>query len=76
MCSLRFLTVNCFVQEIIPRLEAAEFVHKYSWFITRFNQKDISGDWYVNPKNALLMEDIIELTEFGKLYNLLKIKCK
>ena len=69
MFSRRFLTLNCFVQEIIPRLEAAEFVHKYSWFITRFNEKDISGDWYVDPKNALLMEDSNELTELGKIYN-------
>ena len=57
------------MQEIIARLEAAEFVYKYSWFITRFNEKDISGDWYVDPKNGLLMEDSNELTELGKLYN-------
>ena len=44
-------------------------MYKYSWFITRFNEKDISGDWYVDPKNALLMEDSNELTELGKLYN-------
>ena len=69
MFSLRLMTEKYIVQEIIPRLEAAEFVYKYSWFITRFNEKDISGYWYVDPKNALLMDASNELTELGKLYN-------
>ena len=27
-----------FLQNIVPRLEAADFVYKYSWFITRYKE--------------------------------------
>ena len=59
------------LQEIIPRLEAADFVYRYSWFITRYNEKDSDGDWYLDAKNGLLKEDSSEMTEVGRLYNTL-----
>jgi len=60
-----------FVKEIIPRLEAADFVYRYSWFITRYNEKDSDGDWYLDAKNGLLKDDSSEMTEVGRLYNTL-----
>ena len=59
------------LQEIIPRLEAADFVYRYSWFITRYNEKDSDGDWYLDAKNGLLKDDSSEMTEVGRLYNTL-----
>ena len=66
-------------QAIIPRLEAADYVYRYSWFITRYNEKNIqaanasqersSNDWYLDKVNALFVEDSTELSAVGKLYN-------
>ena len=58
-----------FVKEIVPRLEAADYVYKYSWFITRYNEKNFTGDWYLDSVNRLLEKDSSELSAVGKLYN-------
>ena len=66
-------------QAIIPRLEAADYVYRYSWFITRYNEKNIQAandsearsndDWYLDKVNALFVEDSTELSSVGKFYN-------
>ena len=56
-------------KDIIPRLEAADYIFRYSWFISRYNEKDQDGDWYVDTKNGLLKENSTELTEVGRIYN-------
>ena len=50
-------------------LEAADYVYRYSWFITRFNEKNRTGDWYVDSINSLFEKDSSELSEVGRLYN-------
>ena len=62
---------NCIpaLQEIVPRLEAADYVYKYSWFITRYNEKNATGDWYLDPVNKLLETDSSSLSKVGELYN-------
>ena len=57
------------LQEIVPRLEAADYVYKYSWFITRYNEKNATGDWYLDPVNKLLEPDSSSLSKVGELYN-------
>ena len=59
------------LQEIIPRLEAAEFVYKYSWFITRYNEKNFTGDWYLDSVNSLFQTNSEQLSNAGLLYDLL-----
>ena len=59
------------MQEIIPRLEAAEFVYRYSWFITRYNEKNFTGDWYLDSVNSLFLTDSEQLSNAGQLYDLL-----
>merc|ERR1719370_2756948 len=63
--------VETFVKAIIPRLEAAEYVYRYSWFITRYNDKYSHGwntsqastnDWYLDKVNALFEEGSTELS--------------
>lgn len=44
-------------------------MYRYSWFITRYNDKDADGDWYLDAKNGLLKDDSSEMTEVGRLYN-------
>ena len=63
-----------FVQEIIPRLEEADYIYKYSWFITRYNEDQVTlnggrDDWYLDSVNSLLVGDSQELSRVGKLYN-------
>ena len=69
--SVRLISEIYFVQEIIPRLEAAEFVYKYSWFITRYNEKNFTGDWYLDSVNSLFQADSSQLSKVGQLYDLL-----
>ena len=64
------------LQEIVPRLEEAEFVVGYSWFITRFKEnlaqqevEDQEDDWFLDPVNSLLKQDSSELSPVGILYN-------
>ena len=64
-----------FLQNIVPRLEAADFVYKYSWFITRYiedivltEHKD-EDDWYLDSVNSLFVGETQELSRVGNLYN-------
>ena len=64
------------MQEIVPRLEQADFVYRYSWFITRFKEnsaqqevEDKEKDWFLDPVNSLLKPDSSELSQVGILYN-------
>ena len=64
------------LQEIVPRLEQADFVYRYSWFITRFKEnlaqqevEDQEDDWFLDPVNSLLKQDSSELSPVGILYN-------
>ena len=41
----------------------------YSWFITRYNEKNATGDWYLDPVNKLLETDSSSLSKVGELYN-------
>jgi len=70
--------VETFVKAIIPRLEEAEYVYRYSWFITRYNDKYSHGwntskastdDWYLDKVNALFVEGSTELSSVGILYD-------
>jgi len=80
-CTRSLQEVEDFAREIIPRLEEADFVFRYSWFITRrshwdrigFNNSELnveeSGDWFLDKVNALFEEDSDELSSVGKIYN-------
>ena len=70
MCQVQDVRLSC--QGIVPRLEAAEFVHRYSWFITRGNQHGDGSDggWYLDTSD-LFIEDSPQLSAVGSLYNML-----
>ena len=42
---------------------------RYSWFITRYNEKNRTGNWYVDSINSLFKPDSSELSQLGHLYN-------
>jgi len=62
-----------FMKEIIPRLEAANYVYRYSWFITRYNENlekaQTTEGWYLDPVNSLFLKGSSELSPLGMLYN-------
>merc|ERR1719188_2323908 len=72
-CCTRDVTqVENFMKDVIPRLEAADFVYRYSWFLTRYGEleeRHSTGDWYLDKVNSLLEVDSQELTSVGRLYN-------
>jgi len=75
-CTRDEKVVTDFVKEILPRLEQADFVFRYSWFITRFKEnsgqqevEEQEDDWFLDPVNSLLRRDSAELSEVGILYN-------
>jgi len=70
--------VETFVKDIIPKLEAAEYVYRYSWFITRYSDKysvawntteEGDSEWYLDKVNALFVENSSELSSVGLLYD-------
>jgi len=70
-CTHDVKEVEEFVRGIIPRLEAADFVYRYSWFITRFSHDGGNGgNWFLDGSvNALFLPDSDQLSSVGHLYN-------
>ncbi|XP_045172208.2 uncharacterized protein LOC123534169 isoform X2 [Mercenaria mercenaria] len=57
--------VLAFMEAILPRLEAADYVFRYAWYISRL----INTNMYVKPAVSLLEADSSTLTTLGKFYN-------
>jgi len=59
-----------YIQELLPLLEHSDFIHKYSWFVSRYyEQYDDSGWFWIDPINSLLEQNTSRLTNIGKAYN-------
>ncbi|KAK7109980.1 uncharacterized protein [Littorina saxatilis] len=52
-----------YMKAVLPRLEAASYVYRYSWFATRFR-----GDGWIPREASLLEQDSSTLTELGRYY--------
>ncbi|XP_052782745.1 uncharacterized protein LOC128218991 [Mya arenaria] len=52
------------MQTLLPRLEAANYVYRYSWFSARFH-----GTAFVSNSTSLLHSDSSTLTKIGRFYN-------
>ncbi|XP_060603277.1 uncharacterized protein LOC132756272 [Ruditapes philippinarum] len=55
------------MKTLLPQLEAADYVFRYSWFSARIPQKRY--DSYVTPSASLLQPNSSELTMIGQFYN-------
>ncbi|XP_071170381.1 uncharacterized protein [Mytilus edulis] len=53
-----------FMRDLLPRLEAAPFVFRYAWFVSRW-----SGDGFVTSSASLLHQNSPTLTTLGHFYN-------
>jgi len=59
-----------FIKDLLPMLEHADFIYRYSWFITRYYESyDDSGWFWIDPVNSLLEQDHPRLSNVGKAYN-------
>ena len=61
-----------FIEEALPRLEWANFIWRYSWFLTRYydNEVDDSGSFWIDSQaNTLLNFNEPVLTSVGRAYN-------
>ena len=61
-----------FIEEFLPRLEAADFIWRYSWFVTRYydNEVDDLGSFWIDSQaNTLLDFNEPKLTAVGRAYN-------
>ena len=63
------------MEDILPKLEAADYVWKYSWYVARYADdegigKTNSTDFYLDKANSLLEVDAETpiLTKLGKFY--------
>ncbi|KAL4223214.1 hypothetical protein ACF0H5_016686 [Mactra antiquata] len=54
-----------YMRELLPRLEAAPFVFRYSWFVFRIR----SNGSFVNEAASLFKPNTSELTPLGQYYN-------
>ncbi|XP_045191141.2 uncharacterized protein LOC123547963 [Mercenaria mercenaria] len=55
------------MQTLLPKLEAANYVFRYAWFMARV--KRVFGDGFINPAAGLLRNDSSTLTRIGHFYN-------
>ena len=62
-----------FIQEFLPRLEWADFIWKYSWFLIRYYEGDTGDDtasfWIDGTINTLLDFNEPKLSAVGRAYN-------
>ena len=56
--------ILAYMQGVLPLLEAADFVYKYSWFVQRR-----VDDKFVHRETSLLEQDSPTLTTLGQFYN-------
>ncbi|XP_060605819.1 uncharacterized protein LOC132758271 [Ruditapes philippinarum] len=53
-----------YMKDMLPRLEAADYIYRYAWYRARLTK---SG--FITTAASLLKKDRSELTELGRLYN-------
>ena len=74
-----------YIEELLPLLEHSDFIHRYSWFISRYYGKerkfysfyiyqifqdyDESGWFWIDPINSLLKFNSSQLSNVGRAYN-------
>ena len=61
-----------FVEEFLPRLEHADFVHKYSWYYTRYyedHDHDLDSYFWLDSYNSLLEDSGPTLSAVGKAFD-------
>ena len=61
-----------FIEEFLPQLEAADYIWRYSWFLTRYydNPVDDSGNFWIDGRiNTLLDFSEPKLTATGSAYD-------
>ncbi|XP_052214587.1 uncharacterized protein LOC127833397 isoform X2 [Dreissena polymorpha] len=56
-----------FIKSVLPQLEAADFVYRYSWFAGRIRHYNPTG--FVRQSASLLHSDSSTLTTLGQFYN-------
>jgi hypothetical protein len=52
-----------YMKEVLPRLEAAPYVYRYSWFESR-----VSTTGWIGREVSLLEQNSSQLTELGRFY--------
>jgi len=59
-----------YMKDLLPQLENADFIYRYSWFVSRYDQDyDDSGYFWIDPINSLLEQDSSRLSRVGRVYN-------
>ena len=62
--------IIAYVEDVLPRLEAAPFIWRYSWFITRYKFDETGeGSWWLDSRNSLLDYEESRLTGVGEAYD-------
>ena len=63
--------VIAFINEFLSRLEWADFIWRYSWFVTRYYEGEVddTGSFWIDSINTLLDFNEPKLTAVGKAYN-------
>merc|ERR1712013_469839 len=61
-------TIKQYMQEVLPRLEAADYVDRYAWFASRFATQDWGPNWLLSSENSLLVPHVSQKTGLGEYY--------
>ena len=60
--------IKAYMEDVIPMLEAADYVEKYAWFASRFATHVNAEGGFLSGKNSLLELNKSKKTELGDLY--------
>jgi len=65
--------IVAFIEDLLPRLEAAPFVFRYAWWYTRYYPGPVDEEtnpWFwLDPVNSLLEDEASVLTAVGRAYD-------
>jgi len=61
-------TIQQYMKDVLPRLEAADFVDRYAWFASRFATQDWGPNWLLSSENSLLVPHVSQKSGLGSYY--------
>jgi len=63
--------IIAYIEELLPLLEHSDFIHRYSWYYTRYYDTPVDeSNWFwIDPVNSLLEQHHPRKSAVGEAYD-------